>query len=40
MMSIQCGIWKSVRLENREARLRKDHALLHGIDEGFKGESV
>jgi hypothetical protein len=31
---------KPARLENRETRLRKDHTLLHGIDEGFKGESV
>jgi hypothetical protein len=40
MMSNQSGMRKLARLENREMRLRKNHTLLHGIDDGFKGESV
>ena len=39
-MSIQSGMRKLARLENRETRLRKDHTLLDRIREGFKGESV
>jgi hypothetical protein len=40
MKSIQTGMRKWALLENRETQLRKDHFLLHGIDEVFKGESV
>jgi hypothetical protein len=31
---------KPTHLKNRETRLCEDHTPFHGIDEGFKGESV
>jgi hypothetical protein len=40
MISIQCGMRRLARFENREALLPQDRTPLHGTDEGLKGESV